>query len=58
MAGFDDPSVTEENMVLAEPELRRALGPFQLIGIGIGIIIGAGIFVSPAPRRPISPDLR
>jgi APA family basic amino acid/polyamine antiporter len=46
MAGFDDPSVTEENMVLAEPELRRALGPFQLIGIGIGIIIGAGIFVS------------
>jgi len=39
-------SVTEENMVLAEPELRRALGPLQLIGIGIGIIIGAGIFVS------------
>lgn len=39
-------SVTEENTVLAEPELRRALGPIQLIGIGIGIIIGAGIFVS------------
>ena len=39
-------AVTEENTVLAEPELRRALGPLQLIGIGIGIIIGAGIFVS------------
>ena len=26
-------------------ELRRALGPWQLIGIGIGAIIGAGIFV-------------
>jgi len=39
-------AVTEENTVLAEPQLRRALGPFQLIGIGIGIIIGAGIFVS------------
>jgi APA family basic amino acid/polyamine antiporter len=39
-------AVTEENTVVAEPELRRALGPLQLIGIGIGIIIGAGIFVS------------
>jgi APA family basic amino acid/polyamine antiporter len=39
-------AVTEENTVLAEPELRRALGPLQLIGIGIGIIIGAGIFVA------------
>jgi APA family basic amino acid/polyamine antiporter len=38
--------VTEENTVLAEPELRRALGPIQLIGLGIGIIIGAGIFVA------------
>jgi basic amino acid/polyamine antiporter, APA family len=26
-------------------ELRRVLGPWQLIGIGIGAIIGAGIFV-------------
>jgi basic amino acid/polyamine antiporter, APA family len=26
-------------------ELRRALGPFQLIALGIGAIIGAGIFV-------------
>ena len=46
MAVYDEPSVTEENTVEAPPELRRALGPFQLIGIGIGIIIGAGIFVS------------
>src|ERR1700743_3033849 len=38
--------VIEDNEVVAEPELKRALGPFQLIGIGIGIIIGAGIFVS------------
>lgn len=38
--------VTEDNIVVSEPQLRRALGPFQLIGIGIGIIIGAGIFVS------------
>ena len=46
MAVYDEPSVTEENTVEAPPELRRALGPFQLIGIGIGIIIGAGSFVS------------
>jgi APA family basic amino acid/polyamine antiporter len=39
-------AVTEDNIVAAQPELRRALGPLQLIGIGIGIIIGAGIFVS------------
>ena len=39
-------AVNEDNIVVAEPQLRRALGPFQLIGIGIGIIIGAGIFVS------------
>jgi len=30
----------------AEPELRRALGPIHLIALGIGAIIGAGIFVS------------
>jgi APA family basic amino acid/polyamine antiporter len=39
-------AVTDNNIAATEPELRRALGPLQLIGIGIGIIIGAGIFVS------------
>ncbi len=39
-------SVTEENKVVPQYELKRALGPVQLIGLGIGIIIGAGIFVS------------
>ena len=39
-------SVTEENQVVPQYELKRALGPVQLIGLGIGIIIGAGIFVS------------
>jgi APA family basic amino acid/polyamine antiporter len=39
-------AVTEDNIIAEEPQLRRALGPIQLIGIGIGIIIGAGIFVS------------
>src|SRR5215510_2449426 len=29
----------------AEPELARALGPWHLIALGIGAIIGAGIFV-------------
>jgi basic amino acid/polyamine antiporter, APA family len=41
-----------------EHELRRALGPWNLITLGIGAIIGAGIFVitgqaaaqSPVPR--------
>jgi len=46
MVSFEGAAVSEENTVEAPPELRRALGPFQLIGIGIGIIIGAGIFVS------------
>jgi APA family basic amino acid/polyamine antiporter len=39
-------AVTEENTVVPKYELKRALGPLQLIGLGIGIIIGAGIFVS------------
>ncbi|MES2471729.1 MAG: amino acid permease [Pseudomonadota bacterium] len=38
--------ITEENKAVPEYELKRALGPVQLIGLGIGIIIGAGIFVS------------
>ncbi len=41
MAGQVEAKVAESGDV----ELRRALGPWQLIGIGIGAIIGAGIFV-------------
>jgi APA family basic amino acid/polyamine antiporter len=37
---------TSEDPVAEQHELRRALGPIQLIGLGIGAIIGAGIFVS------------
>ena len=32
--------VTEENTVVADNDLKRALGPWQLIGLGIAIIIG------------------
>ncbi len=39
-------SATEENNAVPQYELKRALGPLQLMGLGIGIIIGAGIFVS------------
>jgi basic amino acid/polyamine antiporter, APA family len=35
-----------EDPVAEKHELRRALGPVQLIALGIGAIIGAGIFVS------------
>jgi len=35
-----------EDPVAEQHELRRALGPIQLIALGIGAIIGAGIFVS------------
>ena len=35
-------------------ELQRALGPWQLIALGIGAIIGAGIFVH---HRPCGRDL-
>jgi len=35
-----------EDPVAEQHELRRALGPVQLIALGIGAIIGAGIFVS------------
>lgn len=33
----------------AEPSLRRVLSRWQLLGIGIGAIIGSGIFVIPGP---------
>ena len=34
-----------EDPLAEEHELRRALGPLHLIGLGIGAVIGAGIFV-------------
>jgi APA family basic amino acid/polyamine antiporter len=36
---------TDSQVLAAEPELKRALGPWHLIALGIGAIIGAGIFV-------------
>jgi len=43
---MSDTSLTEPNPVAESyHELHRALGPFNLIMIGIGSIIGAGIFV-------------
>ncbi|MBU6298175.1 MAG: amino acid permease [Alphaproteobacteria bacterium] len=42
----EDTDLTQPDPVLAsEIHLRRTLGPFSLIMIGIGSIIGAGIFV-------------
>jgi len=35
-----------QDVQLPEPQLRRALGPFQLTLLGIGAIIGAGIFAT------------
>lgn len=39
------PAATTDAIPGEGAELRRALGPWQLIAIGIGAIIGAGIFV-------------
>lgn len=36
---------TRDPAIVETPELRRALGPWQLMAVGIGAIIGAGIFV-------------
>ncbi len=38
-----------------EHRLRRALGPVALSALGIGAIIGAGIFVLPGWPREIMP---
>ena len=44
MAADDHKSVVD--VVAGHPgELKRTLGPFQLVALGIGAIIGAGIFV-------------
>jgi len=45
MAQGDEAALTEPEPVIAELKLKRALGPLNLISIGIGSIIGAGIFV-------------
>jgi len=42
----DSPALTQPDAVIADAqELKRALGPVNLVLIGIGSIIGAGIFV-------------
>src|ERR1700740_3163610 len=42
----DSPALTQPDAVVANAhELKRALGPVNLVLIGIGSIIGAGIFV-------------
>jgi basic amino acid/polyamine antiporter, APA family len=46
MTDTDDPSLTQPDPVAAsEIALKRALGPVSLIMIGIGSVLGAGIFV-------------
>jgi len=47
MAGIDESAGLEQPdpVVASEIHLHRALGPFSLIMIGVGCIIGAGIFV-------------
>ncbi len=36
-------------------KLRRALTVWDLIALGIGCIIGVGVFVLPGSRRPTTP---
>jgi APA family basic amino acid/polyamine antiporter len=46
MMSTDTPALTQPDAVVAgAQELKRALGPVNLVLIGIGSIIGAGIFV-------------
>jgi APA family basic amino acid/polyamine antiporter len=46
MADIDDTDLTQpEPVVASEHQLKRALGPVSLIMIGIGSVLGAGIFV-------------
>ena len=45
MSATDLPGLAEPDPAAGEHQLHRALGPFHLIMIGIGCIIGAGIFV-------------
>ena len=41
--------IMEQAKDTSEHSLRRALGPFNLIALGIGAIIGTGIFVLTGP---------
>jgi APA family basic amino acid/polyamine antiporter len=45
VSATDLPGLTEPDTAAGEHRLHRSLGPFHLIMIGIGGIIGAGIFV-------------
>ncbi len=46
MSNLDDSDLTQpEPVVASEHQLKRALGPVSLIMIGIGSVLGAGIFV-------------
>ncbi len=41
-----------------ENRLRRVLGPVQLTSLGVGAIIGAGIFVATGAAAATSPGRR
>jgi APA family basic amino acid/polyamine antiporter len=45
-------SILTEASETGEHSLRRALGPTNLITLGIGAIIGTGIFVLTGPAQP------